>query len=250
MSADSDPTVPNTLVRHDPGLRSLDDLSMIANALGIREDMITHKDALTELIEYLHTYNSLTPFMVSVLSSSWIVEETDASMTLEEKDSRHDISSQVPTEVPYLEILGNLLDCAHSFSITVSLVGAMFFNAEPIKWMWFPTKEDHITALAYVLMLYLYLYENLLQEHSTAKREVMLVTYYTALENLRKFRCSICGGNYKDGSSSPRICDICEPEEGEIIEPPTFEFPINQSQSLPWGVCTHRTGDPECVHFL
>ncbi|KAJ8130765.1 hypothetical protein O1611_g2862 [Lasiodiplodia mahajangana] len=209
----------------------MNDVSDIAKALGIQDGMFLHKYAITQLIEYVHTEGALTPEIISVLSSQlWADEDPDIVDILRPKVS------------------GNLANCVRRFAITLSSIGTAFFDVNPSTWMWFPTREDHISALAFVLMLYLFFDQQLPRESDPAKRGRMILAYYTSLEFLRGFRCRMCGGDYEEDEMSKsgpdRVCNICTPEEGEIVESPqALDIPI------PYCVCTHRNGDPECMHF-
>ncbi|KAI0107770.1 hypothetical protein GGR51DRAFT_559104 [Nemania sp. FL0031] len=232
MSAISLSGALSTPSRPNLGSSWLNDTYDIANALGIREDMVTNMDALTDLIQYLSTDSSLMPGIISILySQSWAVEETDIVTILRSKAS------------------GDLANCIYGFAITISDLVTELFNARPSAWMWFPVKEQHISALACVLMLYLYFGRYLPQELDPTKKERMTRAYYNALEYLSNFRCCSCGGDYGDDEISKpggdRICYICTPEEGQIVEPPQDRY-----LPLPYAICTHRIGDPECIHFL
>lgn len=246
-----------------PGLRWRDDLSDIADTLGFREDRSDWIRALAALIDDLHAHVALTPEITAVLSScSWTAEETRASRILEAYYLPGELFSQTAIiRSPYQAVPESLVECVQSLAITISCFGTRRFNTKPVAWMWFPTTENHVTALAYVLMLYIYLVQHLPQERDPARKERMIKTYHNALDFLQIFRCLACGANLKeDAYSRPvlntdtrgfsRMCHACgDLEEGEIIEIPSI-MRVCHDGALSYSICTHDSGDPECRHFL
>jgi hypothetical protein len=262
MSAYSTSYIASPPTRRIPGSRWLDDLADIADALGIQEDKLKYKYALTELIEHLYTHGALIPEIEAVLSlCSWTPEETNAARVLEAYELQGEIFSQAPITAWCGEVPRNLAECVRGLAITIAWYGERRFHTRPSAWMWFPTMDDHVSLLAYVLMLYLYLHQHLPQERDPARKELMIQTYYNALEYLQIFRCRDCGGDRKeDGDSKSwssadteglsRMSYTCEDlEEGEILEVPWVR-PKYSNDVLPYAICTHRSGDPECKHFV